>query len=604
MRREDIRNVAIIAHVDHGKTTLVDCMLRQSGRFRDSQLVGEQILDSNDIERERGITILAKNIAIPYKDVKINIIDTPGHADFGGEVERTVGMADGCLLLVDAAEGPMPQTRFVLSKAFDRGVRPIVVINKIDRPDARPHEVVDEVLDLFLSLGADDDLADFPYIFASSKQGFATFDPAEPREDVFPLMDLILEKIPGPDVQIDEPLQMRVTTLDWSDYVGRIAIGRVQSGTLRKGQNVTLMQADNRQTPSKIASAYLFQDLGRTEVHEVDAGDICAVVGLENIEIGDTISDPLMPRALPRIKVDEPTLRMTFGINSSPMAGREGKYLTSRHLRERLFKELEKNVALQVEPVPGTEQYSVAGRGILHLSVLIENMRREGYEVSIGKPQVIFKEIDRDVHEPFESLVVEVPTERTGPVMELIGMRRGNLIEMSTHLEYSFLNFSIPARGLIGLRTRILNATQGTAIMHHRFDSYKPMIDSIPARQCGVLVSMVPGRVVAYALDTLQERSVLFVAPGDEVYEGMIVGENAREGDMIVNPTKEKKLSNMRAVGHDDNVILKPPRRLTLEECLEFIADDEYVEVTPTQVRLRKIILKETDRRRAARAEK
>ena len=451
------------------KTTLVDCMLRQSGRFRDTQLQGDCILDSNDIERERGITILAKNIAIPYKGVKINIIDTPGHADFGGEVERVVGMADGALLLVDAAEGPMPQTRFVLSKAFECGVHPIVVINKIDRPDARCHEVVDEVLDLFLSLGASDTMADFSYIFTSSKQGFATLDPSEPGENIHLLMDMILEKIPGPDVDLGDPLQMLVTTLDWSDYTGRIAIGRVQSGTLRKGQSVLLMQDGGKNTPSKVASVFLFQDLGRAEVHEVDAGDICAVVGLDNVEIGDTLCDPLVPRALPRVKVDEPTLKMTFGVNTSPLAGREGKYLTSRHLRERLYRELERNVALRVDPIPGTEQFAVAGRGILHLSVLIETMRREQYELSIGKPQVIFKEIDGAMHEPFESLVVEVPAERTGPVMELIGERRGLLIEMTTHNDYTFMSFSIPARGLIGLRTRVLNATQGTAIMHHRF---------------------------------------------------------------------------------------------------------------------------------------
>ena len=430
--RNDIRNVAIIAHVDHGKTRLVDCMLRQSGRFRETQLVGEQILDSNDLERERGITILAKNIAIPYKGVKINIIDTPGHADFGGEVERVLRMADGALVLVDAAEGPMPQTRFVLSKAFECGLRPIVVINKIDRPDARPHEVVDEVLELFLQLGADDVLADFPYLFASAKLGYATSDPDQPTDNIQPLMDMILEKIPGPDVELDEPLQMLVTTLDWSDYVGRIAIGRVQSGTVRKGQSVVLMQNEGRITPTKVVSVHVFEDLGRVEVHEVDAGDICAIVGLEGVEIGDTVAAPQSPRALPRLKVDEPTLKMTFGVNTSPLAGREGKYVTSRHLRERLMRELERNVALRVEPIAGTEQFSVAGRGVLHLSILIETMRREGYELSVGKPQVIFREIDGKMHEPFESLVVEAPADRTGPVMELVGERRGQLVEMTT----------------------------------------------------------------------------------------------------------------------------------------------------------------------------
>ncbi|MFZ1936424.1 MAG: translational GTPase TypA [Thermoguttaceae bacterium] len=601
MRRTDIRNVAIIAHVDHGKTSLVDCMLRQSGRFREAQLVGQQILDTNDLERERGITILAKNIAIPYCGVKINIIDTPGHADFGGEVERVLRMADGALVLVDAAEGPMPQTRFVLSKAFECALRPIVVINKIDRPDARSHEVIDEVLELFLQLGADDVLADFPYVFASAKLGYATDDPATPTGDIHLLMDMILEKIPGPDVDVGGPLQMLVTTLDWSDYVGRIAIGRVQSGTLRKGQSIALMQAEGRITPAKAVSVFLFEDLGRVEVHEVDAGDICAVVGIEGVEIGDTVASPLEPKALPRLKVDEPTLKMTFGVNTSPLAGHEGKYLTSRHLRERLFRELEKNVALRVEPIVGTEQFAVSGRGVLHLSVLIEIMRREGYELSVGKPQVIFREIDGKTCEPFETLVVEAPSDRTGPVMELVGERRGQLTEMTTHNDYTFMIFSIPARGLIGLRTRLLNATQGTAIVHHRFEAYRPMAEAIPGRASGVLVSIAAGKAVAFGLDSLQQRAELHVAPGDVCYEGMIVGENSRPNDMDVNPTKEKKLSNMRAVGHDRNILLKPARRLSLEEALEFIAEDELVEVTPTQIRLRKILLKETDRRRANR---
>ena len=601
MRRTDIRNVAIIAHVDHGKTSLVDCMLRQSGRFREAQLVGQQILDTNDLERERGITILAKNIAIPYRGVKINIIDTPGHADFGGEVERVLRMADGALVLVDAAEGPMPQTRFVLSKAFECGLRPIVVINKIDRPDARSHEVVDEVLELFLQLGADDVLADFPYVFASAKLGYATDDPATPTGDIHLLMDMILEKIPGPDVDVGGPLQMLVTTLDWSDYVGRIAIGRVQAGTLRKGQNIALMQAEERIAPAKAVSVYIFEDLGRVEVHEVDAGDICAVVGIEGVEIGDTIASPMEPKALPRLKVDEPTLKMTFSVNSSPLAGREGKYVTSRHLRERLLREIEKNVALRVEPIVGTEQFAVAGRGVLHLSVLIETMRREGYELSVGKPQVIFREIDGKTCEPFESLVVEAPNDRTGPVMELVGERRGQLAEMTSHHDYTFMIFSIPARGLIGLRTRLLNATQGTAVIHHRFEAYRPMAEAIPGRASGVLVSIASGKAVAFGLDSLQQRAELHVAPGDVCYEGMIVGENSRPNDMDVNPTKEKKLSNMRAVGHDRNILLKPARKMSLEEALEFIAEDELVEVTPTQIRLRKILLKETDRRRANR---
>ncbi len=601
-RRDDLRNIAIIAHVDHGKTTLVDCMLRESGQFRESQLSGEQILDTNDLERERGITILAKNIAIPYEGVKINIIDTPGHADFGGEVERVLRMADGCLVLVDAAEGPMPQTRFVLSKAFEEGLRPIVVINKIDRGDARPHAVVDEMFDLFLQLGADDSLADFPYLFASSKEGFVTHDPDVPGDTIRPLMDMILQEIPGPAVDAGQPLQMLVTTLDWSDYVGRIAIGRVRAGSIRKGQNVVLMQAHDRAVQGKVASVYTFDNLGRNEVHQADAGDIVAVVGLADVEIGDTICSSQSPRALPRLKVDEPTLRMTFGINSSPLAGRDGKYVTNSHLRERLMRELQRNVALRVEPIPGTEQFAVSGRGVLHLGVLIETMRRESYELSVGKPEVIFRRRNGVVEEPFETLVVEVPESQTGPVMEMVGARRGQLTGMTSRGDYTHITFSIPARGLIGLRTRLLNATQGTAVIHHRFESYKPKEQSIPGRSTGTLVSTVSGKVVAFALDTLQQRSELHVAPGDVVYEGMIVGENSRYGDMDVNPTREKKLTNIRAAGSDRNILLKPARRLSLEEALEFIEADELVEITPAHIRLRKIFLRETDRRRAARA--
>jgi GTP-binding protein len=601
MRRQDVRNVAIIAHVDHGKTTLVDCMLRQSGRYRDTQLVGEQILDSNDLERERGITILAKNIAIPYRGVKINIIDTPGHADFGGEVERVLRMADGALVLVDSAEGPMPQTRFVLSKALECGLQPIVVINKVDRPDARPHEVLDEVFELFLQLGADDRLADFPHIYASSKFGFATHELGRQGDTVAPLMDMILEKIPGPEIDAEAPLQMLVTTLDWSDYVGRIAIGRIYSGEVKPGLDVALMQRNDKISPARIVSVHVFEDLGRAEVQVADAGDIVALVGLENIEIGDTVTDRTAPRALPRLVVDEPTLKMTFGVNTSPLAGQEGKYLTSRHLRERLMKELQKNVALRAEPIPGTEQFSVSGRGILHLSVLIETMRREGFELSIGKPHVILRDNQGVTEEPFESLVVEVPENQTGPVMEMTGQRRGQLVDMQSHNDYSYMVFSIPSRGLIGLRTRLLNATQGTAVIHHRFECYKPLEGEIETRPTGVLVSLCGGRAVAYALDTLQDRSELHVGHNDVVYEGMIVGENSRNDDMNVNPTKEKKLSNMRAAGHDRNVLLRPARRLSLEEALEFIEDDELVEVTPTQIRLRKILLNEHARRRAAR---
>ena len=600
-RRQDLRNIAIIAHVDHGKTTLVDCLLKQCSAMRDAEFSCDQILDSNDLERERGITILAKNIAVTYKGIKINIMDTPGHADFGGEVERVLRMADGCLVLVDAAEGPMPQTRFVLSKALELGLKPIVIINKIDRKDSRAQQVVSEMFDLFINLGADDDIADFPYLFASTKEGYATTDPDVRTDSILPLLDMIIEKIPAPLVDVGEPLQLLVTTIDWSEFVGRIAIGRVQAGTIRKGQSVVVMQKDGVQTPGRIAFLYTFSNLGRTEVHEADAGDIVAVVGLPFVEIGDTICQPQFPNAMPRIHVDEPTLRMTFGINTSPLAGTEGKYVTTRHLRERLLRELERNVALRVEVVGNTDRFIVSGRGVLHLSVLIETMRREGYELAVGKPEVIFRHGEHGIEEPFETLVVEVPETLTGPVMEMVGQRRGVLLEMSPRGDFSLLVFSIPARGLIGLRTRMLTATQGTAVINHRFEAYKPREDSIPSRSNGVLISMVPGRAVGFALDGLQARSELFVSPGDVVYEGMIVGENARTDDMTVNPTKEKKLTNMRASGSDKNIILKPARKMTLEESLEFIEDDELVEVTPKSIRLRKILLTEVERRRAGR---
>ncbi len=601
MRRTDIRNLVIIAHVDHGKTTLVDCLLRQSGEFRPSQLQGECILDSNDLERERGITILAKNIALPYRGVHINLIDTPGHADFGGEVERVVSMADGALVLVDAFEGPMPQTRFVLSKALAAGLKPIVVINKIDRPDARPHEALNETFELFVELGAENRIADFPYIFTSAREGYATLDPNQRTNSIHPLLDLVLVEVPGPAADIDAPLQMLVTTLDWSEYVGRIAIGRIAAGRVRRAQPVVLMQAGGKITPAKVMSLHSFDKLARREVEEADAGNIVAVVGLGQVEIGDTISDIDAPRALPRLEVDQPTLEMIFAVNSSPLAGREGRYLTSRQLRERLLRELERNVALRVEPVEGSDALAVSGRGLLHLSVLIETMRREGFELSIGKPRVITRLRDGVTEEPFETLVVEIPHEHLGPVMELVGARRGQVTEMHHRGEYVHLLFAIPARGLIGLRTRLLNATLGTAIVHHRFDGYRPLEADIAGRTSGVLVSMASGRAVAFGLDALQERAEMFVAPGDEVYEGMIVGENSRSGDMVVNPTKEKKLTNMRSTGHDRNVILKPPRVMTLEAALEYIDSDELVEVTPGSIRLRKIILSDTDRRRASR---
>ncbi|MFM2217859.1 MAG: GTP-binding protein TypA/BipA [Planctomycetota bacterium] len=600
MRRTDIRNIVIIAHVDHGKTTMVDCLLKQSGQFRDSQLQGERILDSNDLERERGITILSKNIALEYKGIKINLIDTPGHADFGGEVERVVRMADGALVLIDAAEGTMPQTRFVLSKALECGVKPIVVVNKIDRPDARCDEVVEEALMLLVDIGGEHYMDHFDVIYASGRSGYATLDWKVPGEDMVPLLDMMIEKIPGPDVEPEAPLQLLVTNLDWSDYVGRIAIGRIQSGTMKKGQQVDIAK-ENSVVAAQVANLQFFDKLGRIDTEMASAGDIAAVIGLENIEIGDTICNRGQLNPLPRLKVDEPTLEMVFSVNSSPLAGRDGKYVTNRQLKARLDRELERNVALRVSQVEGSDAFAVRGRGVLHLSVLIETMRREGYEMSISKPRVVMKRIDGELHEPFEVLNVEVPTDRVGPVMEMVGNRRGLLESMSPRGEYTLLCFSIPARGLIGLRTRMLNATQGTAIIHHRFSGYQPIGQEMARRSNGVLISMVPGKAVGYALFALQERSELFVAPGEDVYEGMIVGENARDNDLVVNPTKEKKLTNIRSAGNDENIILKPPRELFLEAALEYIEDDELVEVTPNAIRLRKVHLRESDRRRNTR---
>ena len=602
-RRDDIRNVAIIAHVDHGKTTLVDAMLRQSGQFRASQLMGERILDSNDLERERGITILAKNIAINYGTTKINIIDTPGHADFGGEVERTLQMADGALVLVDAFEGPMPQTKFVLRKAFACHIRPIVVINKIDRPDARPNEVLNEIFDTFVEQGASEDQLDFPYIFASGKAGFASHDLHASSGDVKPLLDLIVNKVPGPVVDPDSPFRMLCTTIDFSEYVGRIAIGRIYSGRVKRGQKAVLIKKGDVNVGGSIDSVMVFDKLGRTEVEIAEAGDIVAIVGQGTVDIGDTIADPELPVALPRIEVDEPTLSMFFTVNDSPLTG-EGRYLTSRHLRDRLERELKSNVALRVEPSDDGDAFIVSGRGLLHLSILIETMRREGYEMSVGKPEVIYREINGEVCEPYEFLVVDVPHSHVGPVIELSGARRGEMAKMDMKGAYAHLEFLIPARGLIGLRNRLMSATQGEAIMHHNFHEYRPTKGDVPHRGNGVMISLVQGQIVAFALDSLQQRGTMFVKPGDEVYQGMIVAENARGDDMVVNPCKEKKLTNMRASGSDKNVLLKPPRELTLELALEYIEDDELVEVTPSKIRLRKKVLTEDGRRRSERSVK
>jgi GTP-binding protein len=567
--------------------------------FRENQQMGTCILDSNDLERERGITILAKNIAMMWNGVRINIIDTPGHADFGGEVERVLKMADGALLVVDAFEGPRPQTRFVLQKALECGLSLMVVINKIDRQDCRPDEVLSQTFDLLVELGADDKTLDFPYIYTSAREGYATHDPANKGGDVQPLLELVLEKIPGPVVRPDDPLQLMVTSLEWSRYVGRIATGRIAAGRIKSGQQIALMRADGSKTMAKIDKVQLFDNLGRSDSELAQAGDIVAVTGLPDPEIGDTIADPANPVALERIAVDEPTLSMKFTINSSPLAGQHGKFVTSRNLRDRLYRELQSNVALRVEETEDKESFKVSGRGVLHLAVLIETMRREGYELSVGKPEVITREINGKKCEPYELLEVDVPSSDLGPVMELVGGRRGQAKVMTTtSTGMTHVEFSIPARGLIGMRTKMLNATRGEAIMHHRFEEYRSIEGEIPHRQNGVLISQDNGKAIAYALWKLQERADLFVKPGEDVYDGMIIGENVRDNDMVVNPIREKKLTNIRSAGAEDAMLLRPPRELTLELALEYIEWDEYVEVTPQVIRLRKVMLTESERKR------
>ena len=601
MKTENIRNLAIIAHVDHGKTTLVDQMLRQCGQFRASQVSGDRILDSNDLERERGITILSKNIAIIYKGTKINLIDTPGHADFGGEVERVLKMADGCLLLIDAFEGPMPQTRFVLRKAFEHHLRPIVVINKIDRADARPDRVLDESLDLFIELGADEDALDFPTVYTSATKGYATSDPAEHSDDIFFLFDTIIKYVPPPEGDPAAPLQMLITTLDYSDYVGRIGIGRVFAGTIRSGQEVTVLHRDGTQHKERVAELYEFDGLGRRKTTEVEAGDLCAVVGLETIDIGNTVAGIEKPEPLPIIRIDEPTLHMTFRVNDSPFAGKAGKFLTSRHLRDRLEKEMQSNVALHVEPGHTPEEFHVSGRGLLHLSILMENMRREGFELAVGKPKVIYRELNGKKTEPIELCVIDVPTQHIGTVMELMGSRRGICRTMESGESSTMLEFTIPARGLIGLRNRMLTATNGTAIIHHNFYEYEFFRGDIPGRLNGVMLASEPGRVTPYALNSLTSRGDFFVPPGEQVYAGQIVGEHCRDNDLEINICKPKKMTNIRAAAADKTVVLKPPREMPLEVALEFIEDDELVEITPDALRLRKRHLSEIDRRRATR---
>ncbi|MCH7700424.1 MAG: translational GTPase TypA [Planctomycetes bacterium] len=601
MKNENIRNLAIIAHVDHGKTTLVDQMLRQCGQFRESQVSGDRILDSSDLERERGITILSKNIAITYQGIKINLIDTPGHADFGGEVERVLKMADGCLLLIDAFEGPMPQTRFVLRKAFEHHLRPIVVINKIDRIDARPDRVLDESLDLFIELGADEDALDFPTVYTSATKGYATSDPAEHPDDIFFLFDTIIKHVPPPEGDPAAPLQMLITTLDYSDYVGRIGIGRVFAGTIRSGEEVTVLHRDGTQRKERVAELYEFDGLGRRKTTEVTAGDLCAVVGLESIDIGNTIACIEKPEPLPIIRIDEPTLHMTFRVNDSPFAGKAGKFLTSRHLRDRLEKEMQSNVALRVEPGPTPEEFHVSGRGLLHLSILMENMRREGFELAVGKPKVIYRELNGKKTEPIELCVIDVPSQHVGTVMELMGSRRGICRTMESGENSTMLEFTIPARGLIGLRNRMLTATNGTAIIHHNFYEYEFFRGDIPGRQNGVLLASEPGRVTPYALNALTSRGDFFVPPGEQVYAGQIVGEHCRNNDLEINICKPKKMTNIRAAAADKTVVLKPPRDMPLEVALEFIEDDELVEITPDALRLRKRYLSDIDRRRAMR---
>lgn len=610
-----LRNVAIIAHVDHGKTTLVDQLLYQSGMFRDTELdklAGGQhglIMDSNPLERERGITILSKNCAIEYtspdgEEYKINIIDTPGHADFGGEVERVLKMADGVLLLVDAFEGPMPQTRFVLSKALEHKLKPIVIINKVDRPDARPDDVVNEVFDLFVSLHADSDALDFPVLFASAKNGWASADHDQPGQNMQPVFDTIITQIPSPKADSQVPLQMLVTTLDYSDYVGRIAIGRVFAGSVSQSQWVTVIDNEGRHTQQKIVQLYTFSGLGKKPTELIEAGDICAIAGLNPVDIGNTIACADQPSALPIISVDEPTMHMTFRINDGPFAGRDGKYVTGRQIKERLDKELQTNVALRVEPGQSPEEFRVSGRGLMHLGILLENMRREGYEICVGKPEVIIRYVDGRRQEPIEQLAVDCPIDCQSSVMALVGERRAEIISMDAKAgtsDFIHMKFQIPSRGLFGLHARMLTATQGRAVMHHTFERYEPMRGSVPQRQAGVMIATETGPVTAYALDALFDRGSFFVKPGDAVYEGQIVGEHCKDNDIPVNPTRAKQLTNVRASSKDEAARVKPPRILSLEAALEYIQEDELVEITPAAIRLRKRLLKEADRRRDAR---
>ena len=598
---QDIRNIAIIAHVDHGKTTLVDKMLLAGHLFRDNQSTGELILDNNDLERERGITILSKNVSINYKGTKINIIDTPGHADFGGEVERVLNMADGCLLLVDAFEGPMPQTRFVLQKAIQMGLKPVVVINKVDKPNCRPDEVNEMVFDLMFNLNATEDQLDFPTIYGSAKQNWMSTDWRKPTQDITAVLDAILEYIPAPK-QIEGDPQMLITSLDYSSYVGRIAVGRVHRGVLKEGMDIALCKKDGTVSKQRIKELHTFEGMGRKKVSEVESGDICAIVGLEDFEIGDTVTCIDNPEPLPRIAIDEPTMSMTFTINDSPFFGKDGKYVTSRHIADRLEKELDRNLALRVTKGDNEDKWTVYGRGVLHLSILIETMRREGYELQVGQPQVIIKEIDGQKCEPMEALTINVPEEYSSKVIDMVTRRKGDIVSMETQNDRINIEFVIPSRGIIGLRNNVLTGTAGEAIMAHRFLDYQPWKGPIERRTNGSLIAMEAGTAYAYAIDKLQDRGKFFIFPQEEVYAGQVVGENAKDSDIVVNVTKSKKLTNMRASGADDKARIVPPVVFSLEEALEYIKEDEYVEVTPNHLRLRKIILDENERKRAGRS--
>ncbi|HMR83489.1 MAG TPA: translational GTPase TypA [Niabella sp.] len=594
----NLRNIAIIAHVDHGKTTLVDKILHATKVFRENQETGELIMDSNDLERERGITIFSKNAAVTYKDFKINVIDTPGHADFGGEVERVLKMADGVILLVDAFEGPMPQTRFVLQKALALGLKPIVVINKVDKPNCRPDEVHDAVFDLFFHLDATEEQLDFPTYYGSGKNGWFN-DSLTEIDNINPLLDGIIQHVPPPHIH-HGTLQMQITSLDYSSFLGRIAIGKVSRGVIKENQQVALVQADGTIKKTRVKELYVFEGMGKKKVSEVTAGDLCAVVGIEDFNIGDTIADIENPEPLPVISVDEPTMNMMFGINNSPFYGKDGKFVTSRHLRDRLWKEMEKNLALRVEESEGGESFLVYGRGILHLGVLIETMRREGYELTVGQPQVLVKEIDGKKYEPYETLVVDVPEEFASKVIDLVTRRKGEMLVMETKGEMQHLEFDIPSRGLIGLRTQMLTATTGEAVMAHRFNDYQPWKGVIPGRNNGVLISKNQGKTTGYSIDKLQDRGTFFVDPGEEVYTGQILAENIKPGDLVVNATEEKKLTNHRASGSDDATRIAPKTLMTLEECMEYIQQDECIEVTPNFIRMRKVILDEIERNRQA----